>query len=390
MGTDTSIAARIHHIEPVLNIIRELALKSVDGKYIYRGERKLYAKVSSGLYRQYEDISADDFDVEVVQREILEQAKWYTRYTGERDELEILSQLQHYGGETNLIDFTTDLLVALFFACDGSHNEEGRVVLLPEVSPDYEVFEPSIPVHRVLAQKSVFVRPKKGFIEPYDLVIIPKGLKAPVLDFLRDRHGISTETIYNDLYGFIKHQGIHRSAHGEFHRGFAAQRAGNHLEAINHYTNALELNPQLAHAYDNRGIAYAMAGDYERSIKDHEAALEINPEHPVSNNNLGVSHLDQGNYQVASQCFTRAIQLSLTSSFASEHDQEFLFSLYCNRGEAWLHLGEWDKAREDLGLASRMAVNVPDSFHMKYINVADFEEHTGLHLPEDIAEILGG
>ena len=53
-------------------------------------------------------------------------------------------------------------------------------------------------------------------------------------------------------------------------------------------------------------------------------------------------------------------------------------------------MGEWDKAREDLGLAARMGVNVADSFHANYINVADFVEKNNLPLPEDIAEMLGG
>ena len=35
------------------------------------------------------------------------------RYIYEKDDFEILTQLQHYGGKTNLIDFTTDYLIAL-------------------------------------------------------------------------------------------------------------------------------------------------------------------------------------------------------------------------------------------------------------------------------------
>ena len=35
-------------------------------------------------------------------------------YTHEKVEFEILTELQHYGGYTNLIDFTTDSHIALF------------------------------------------------------------------------------------------------------------------------------------------------------------------------------------------------------------------------------------------------------------------------------------
>ena len=49
--------------------------------------------------------------------------------TAETTDFEILTEIQHYGGKTNLIDFTIDYLVALFFACDGHHDKDGRVIL---------------------------------------------------------------------------------------------------------------------------------------------------------------------------------------------------------------------------------------------------------------------
>ena len=44
-------------------------------------------------------------------------------------DLSIFTQLQHYESQTNLIDFTTDFHIALFFACDGQPGENGRVIL---------------------------------------------------------------------------------------------------------------------------------------------------------------------------------------------------------------------------------------------------------------------
>ena len=88
---------------------------------------------------------------------------------------------------------------------------------------------PRNPRHRIIAQKSVFVRPPKGFIEPHegDIVIIPRDLKQWILQHLRKYHGISTETIYNDLHGFIRNQGIHGGAYTQFYRGFVCQERGN-------------------------------------------------------------------------------------------------------------------------------------------------------------------
>ena len=77
-----------------------------------------------------------------------------------------------------------------------------------------------------------------------------------MLDYLRKYHDISTKTIYTDLHGFIKNQGIHRSAYTEFHKGLTSQNRGAaaqsrtekqvwYEKAVVHYTDALELKPDF-------------------------------------------------------------------------------------------------------------------------------------------------
>ncbi len=34
-----------------------------------------------------------------------------------------------------------------------------------------------------------------------------------MLDYLQNQHGISTHTVYNDLHGFIRNQGIHKETY---------------------------------------------------------------------------------------------------------------------------------------------------------------------------------
>ena len=378
MYPETSTGAQSEILKSVLDIISELALKSDGGKYIYRGEPKPYPKVSSSLYRKYEDIDAEGFDIEFVQNEILLQAKSYARYTGEVDDLEILSQLQHNGGETNLIDFTTDFLTALFFACDGEPTEPGRVILLSETGVEYRLARPKTPIHRIIAQKSVFVRPDKGFVEPNDEVTIPSNLNPAVLGYLRARHGISSETIYNDLHGFIRHQNIHHNAYLEFYQGMTSADKGNYEQAIVHYTKTIGFNLQIASAYHNRGIAYHNIGDYINALNDYLSTLELNSEYTESYNNIGTIYARQDNYSEAIRFYNLAIERGDTE-----------LSL-CNRGEAWLHLAEWEKARDDLTRAKNEGMNIVNSFRNDYKDVADFEQRNGLKLPEDIAEMLGG
>ena len=210
----------------ILEIIGRIAETTTDGDYIYRGEPEhykedpYYEKVSSSLWRACrKEIGTEEFDTEVIQERMLEMAKDYTH---QKDDFEILTELQHYGGHTNLIDFTTDSHIALFFACDGSHDKDGRVILLEKTEEMKDQIEPpQNPQNRIIAQKSIFVRPPKGFLGPgqYDVIGIPKSLKGQMLDYLQKQHGISTQSIYNDLHGFIRNQHIHQETYMEAYKG---------------------------------------------------------------------------------------------------------------------------------------------------------------------------
>ncbi len=208
-------------------LIQEIEEKSSNDDYIYRGEPEHYGKVSSSLYRQYRDIAIEPFNIEDVQKQMLNKAKEYIRET---DEFEILAELQHHGGKTNLIDFTTDYRIALFFACDGFLDKDGRLILQRREAIRDQIKRPQNPVNRVIAQKSVFVQPPKGFVEPDAEINIPEDLKRPILDHLRKYHGISTETIYNDLHGFIKNLGIHQSSYTDFYKALASSDAKRRIE----------------------------------------------------------------------------------------------------------------------------------------------------------------
>ena len=206
----------------VLQKINELVQKAAGGDYSYRGEPECYERVSSSLYREYSDIEAEYFDVKVVQEEMLQEAKRFIRETNEDV---ILEQLQHFGYPTNQIDFTKDYLIALFFACDGQPEEDGRVTLLSKTGRD-DLKEPKTPENRVIAQKSVFVRPPDGFVEPSDTVVIPQELKEPILAYLDRFHGVNEAALFNDLHGFIKYHRVHESAYVEFYRGLSLATRG--------------------------------------------------------------------------------------------------------------------------------------------------------------------
>ena len=65
-------------------------------------------KFSSSLYREYTRIGVDSLDLEVIQGQMLNEAK---KYTYETDDSEILIEIQHYGGrnQPHRLYYTTTL-----------------------------------------------------------------------------------------------------------------------------------------------------------------------------------------------------------------------------------------------------------------------------------------
>lgn len=308
----------------VLKKKQEIVEKSADGNYIYRGEPECYPRVSSSLYRENPNPEAEDFDIENTQSKILEEVKSYIGKTDPidiNDEIEILAGLQHFGGKTNLIDFTEDYLIALFFACDGSHEVSGRIILLKKKSTDYEVRKPRKINNRVESQKSVFVKSPSGFIDPDSEITIPAELKESLLDYLRKYHRISVETIYNDLHGFIK-----RSASTEFLKGLSCQTKVNDVStekekrelsenAIKHYTEALRLKPEYPEAYNNRGNSYRYISEYDLAIQDYDRALQFKPDLAQAYVNRTIVYDHKGEYDLVIENCIRLIQLKPRSAW---------------------------------------------------------------------------
>ena len=328
-----------NELSRVLEKIQEIVEKSADGDYIYRGEPEEYkehpyhGKVSSSLYRallidsvmeegieEYRKVIESNItDMEIG---ILESAKeyLYENVNGTISDFEILAELQHYGCKTNLIDFTTDYLIALFFACDGSYHRDGRVILQKRESEDYQSEIPPETIKRVESQKSILLQSPKGFINPDVVVIIPKELKLSVLNYLEKHHDISTKKIYKDVHGFIKWLGKYFDPTLEFGKGVSCQnRAGleNNMQeklkwyekAYEHFTEALKLKSDFTEAYITRGAVFRDVGEFELALKDFNVAIEIDPEFANAYNERGVYYAKIGDTEKALNDFNLAIDL---------------------------------------------------------------------------------
>ncbi len=170
--------------------------------YVFRGEAKLFDRVETGIRRIHRSvISAGLLTADELQQMSLDSAR---RYTTLADDQLILSELQHFGATTNLLDFSEDYRIALFFACMAHPTEPGRLIFC-NISK-YPHWRPTFPSNRVIAQKSVFIQPPDGLIEPDRTIEVPYRAKGPILDYLKRTSGLSQSMLFNDLHGFIRIQ----------------------------------------------------------------------------------------------------------------------------------------------------------------------------------------
>ena len=266
-------------------------------------------------------------------------------------DLELLSELQHHGAATCLIDFTTNPLIALWFACREKPERPGKVVAMATDNTDFfstvsfsdleksiEKFlhenklwkwEPGLVSNRILTQQSVFVF-GRGKIEEryYEKIAIDSRSKEIIRNLLREKFGITEQHIFSDFTGFalsnapdrpysdntLDHYlnlGIEFSLRNDFQnaidtcnraidlypddsmlyfvRGNAKCNLGNYQEGITDYDKATKISPRFTYAYNNRGNAKCALGYHKDGIADYDKAIEITPQHADAYNNRGIA-----------------------------------------------------------------------------------------------------
>ena len=191
---------------------------------IYRGEPGCYPRVSSSLYRYYEERYED------LWGKVNESQKGKILKGAEAPEGQTLgkkfAKIQLLGGKTNWIDFTDDPRVALFFACFGQGgvgDEKGRIIVASESCFCKDNINRPRSCYGNPLQSNVLVRSNSGVIDinndnvrrlkvPFGLPTRKHGLwvdiwseKCEILDGLK-ADGIFLESLYDGYNGYIRFQ----------------------------------------------------------------------------------------------------------------------------------------------------------------------------------------
>ena len=396
----------------------EWAAQFSDGQYLFRGVSTENYKIEASAYRRVPEIDRNNpSKLLKINKDLIEKARslGHDQKDGRQlRDLELLAELQHFGAATCLIDFTRSALVALWFACQqGSQREaNGKVfavryddmVRLKTVNPDllkkdidyflkpdangrYPLYQwqPKLQNNRIIAQQSVFVF-SGAQIEAETECVIDKNNKQNILTSLDKISGITEANIYPDFDGFAR---LH--AHNEpyvepdpqdyLQRGIEAHQNDNPDDAIAYYTEVIRLDPTdtsiVSIAYYSRGLAYAEKGEEDSAIENYNESIQLNPDFADAYNYRGVAYRNKGETDRAIEDHDQAIQIK---------SDNVLF--YNDRSMALLQAQEWEKAKSDLTIARNMGEDIVALFRNAFSSIADFEQRTGIQLPEDITALL--
>jgi tetratricopeptide (TPR) repeat protein len=98
--------------------------------------------------------------------------------------------------------------------------------------------------------------------------------------------------------------------------GSALESQGKIEEAIEHYRQALHINPEAADAHNRLGVALESQGRLDEAIDHYHQALNSRPEFAEAEVNLGIALRNQGKLEAAIAYFRQALQLKSTSAEA--------------------------------------------------------------------------
>ena len=156
-------------------------------------------------------------------------------------------------------------------------------------------------------------------------------------------------------------------------------------QALDEYSQAIDLDPDYALAHFYRGLVYVWGGDWDEALADMQRVAMLDPEQAYAHHIAGLMYMRQDDYAGAAAAFSQAIDLL--------PDEE---GFYADRAAAYFSLGDAAQALDDLDTVLRYD---PDASQMLFMRaavyrilenrgaaIADLERALELGLPPDLAE----
>ena len=303
-------------------------------------------------------------------------------------DLEVLCQLQHLGSATSLIDFSSNPLVALWFACETTNatntpasagvvfkvdttyshtTDPGRTVnnghpptftatvtlLIPP--HDLLAWEPppiSSARERVVAQHSILLLGKPLMAshpndQRIEKILVPHADKQQLRDELATV-GIKASTLFPDLHGFantnaVTHPVQQLNTQSLLQQGLSVYHKGDAAEACDKLSLYILEQPNDWTARLVLSNVYVDLGEYEKSLEilnataTHINSLDVHEQHKLYANRANTKAA-MGDHEGAISDYGRALQ---SGTWGLED------MLHCNRGNSYFALWKFQEALSD-------------------------------------------
>ena len=237
---------------------------------------------------------------------------------------------------------------------------------------------------RILRQHSIFVfgHPILAEDSVYSVKIAGHA-KQGILEELELQHGLSSESLFQDIFGFssannhISGLKIVETSVDYFRRGTQAYNQDNYETAILDFTEAVYLRPASAELFVGRAHARASLAqsrgdnlDYGTAIDDYDRAVGLVAQvpqgkemivHAMALHNRGNVRVLMKDYEGAIRDYSECIKLEKDVDLSGGNP-------YYNRGNTYCRIERWDEAVIDYQEAISRGQQVRDS-HYNLANV---------------------
>lgn len=163
-----------------------------------------------------------------------------------------------------------------------------------------------------------------------------------------------------------------------YHRGEQFLGDEAYEEAIDSYTKAIDIRPEIPQFFNSRGYAYSCIDEHDKAIYDYNKAIELYPEYADAYCNLGTSYDAQKKYDEAILNYSEAIKLDQNTAI-----------IFFNRGCTYTKMKKYEEAVLDFSKVIKLEPGCIEAYTERaksYRLLGDVAKATQ---DEDTAQLLG-
>lgn len=422
MTASKKVDEKIREVKTINELLDQI--KTWSGDFIYRGQANADWKLKSGAIRRLEAEWKEYPELSVVMdyiRELIDNAKslgleFHGRLEGKSCDLKILAELQHNGAATKLLDFSKNILIALWMACSDEAEADGKIFAVNLLEEPIETISekellldmekllaenkiwywvPDRFVSRIQSQASAFLIASDERMIPVKEIVIKKDCKKQILMDLANLFALTETQVYPDLSGFARANGVGKPLlirDANYYANWADKYMNQkkYVKAISYYDKAISIdkgsyllylkkahaffkdnqlqdaikacsvaikkNPSYARLYFCRGALYGEQKKYRLALSDYDEAVKLNLLDPDLFNNRGLVYQALGMSKLALADYNKSIDLDPSKDFP-----------YYNRGILLYMQKKFDKALADFKTSIKNSSSPQDQYR-KIVN----------------------